>query len=372
MQKTDYQTHVCLVSDQAIPNLVPVLDKRFAPQRVVLVVSNKKMHERAEGLCNVFASHNVETIIRPLQSQDDFEMIRQDFKRIAQDYPDAVLNATGGKKTMTLAAYEAFLEANLPVFYVETDNTLRWLTPTTGVETLQTSISLQDMLGAYQYQIKSQDKKLITQAQSELAAYFFQNMTTLPHFLTRLEFVGQENEKRIVRKDKAAFSQKDTEILNKIKGYGILSGSQGMWLTSAKGAKFLSGEWLEIHVFNTVGSIAHELGIKDLTCGLNICSVNNTDVGNEIDVAFIYANHLYLIECKAIYRNKNKPMADFIYTLESLKKHGGLTTRSALLTWGSEPGPTDRKRAELNNIRVLSGRTLDNLATALTLWIRSV
>ena len=62
MQKTDYRTHVCLVSDQAIPNITPVLDKRYAPERVVLIVSGKKMQVKAGGLKNVFVRHDIKGI----------------------------------------------------------------------------------------------------------------------------------------------------------------------------------------------------------------------------------------------------------------------------------------------------------------------
>jgi len=33
---TAHHTHVCLVSAQATPNLLPLLDARWRPQRVVL------------------------------------------------------------------------------------------------------------------------------------------------------------------------------------------------------------------------------------------------------------------------------------------------------------------------------------------------
>ena len=39
MQK--YDIHVCLVSAQAAPNLLPILDSEFKPQRAVFVVSTK-------------------------------------------------------------------------------------------------------------------------------------------------------------------------------------------------------------------------------------------------------------------------------------------------------------------------------------------
>lgn len=373
MQKTDYRTHVCLVSDQAIPNITPVLDKRYAPERVVLIVSGKKMQVKAGGLKNVFVRHDIKVIVEHLRSEDDFEIIRQDFKRIAQTYPDSVLNATGGKKIMTLAAYEAFLGENLPVFYVEMDNTLRWLTPISCVDPLQHSVSVTDILEAYLYKVTSMEQGA-TQVQNELAAIFFSGQNYLSFVLTNFEFIGKESKKTIRRKDNLPFDEKDIAALRLIaqhdKQHDMISFQNGKWFGSAAGAKFLSGEWLEIHVYNMIANIADKYGIKDCCRALKIHSASDPTIENEIDVAFVHDNHLYLIECKALRKSvKNKSMVDFIYTLESIKKHGGLATRAALLTWGSEPGPTDRSRAEANRIRVFSGETITRMDSGLAQWI---
>jgi len=44
-----HDVHVCLVSEQATPNFIPVLDTRFRPRKVILVVS-PQMRERARWL----------------------------------------------------------------------------------------------------------------------------------------------------------------------------------------------------------------------------------------------------------------------------------------------------------------------------------
>ena len=44
-----HDVHVCLVSEQATPNFIPVLDSRFRPNEVVLVVS-PEMKQRAQWL----------------------------------------------------------------------------------------------------------------------------------------------------------------------------------------------------------------------------------------------------------------------------------------------------------------------------------
>ena len=49
---THYDTHLCLVSAQATPNLLPVLDDAWRPRRVVLACS-AQMKDAAQTLRSV-------------------------------------------------------------------------------------------------------------------------------------------------------------------------------------------------------------------------------------------------------------------------------------------------------------------------------
>jgi hypothetical protein len=50
--KPPFDTHLCLVSAQATPNLLPVLDERWRPQRVVLATT-PEMKKAADALATV-------------------------------------------------------------------------------------------------------------------------------------------------------------------------------------------------------------------------------------------------------------------------------------------------------------------------------
>ena len=50
--------HVCLVSDQPMPNFLPILNRRLKPESVTLVVS-ERMRARAEWLKREIAKHQV-------------------------------------------------------------------------------------------------------------------------------------------------------------------------------------------------------------------------------------------------------------------------------------------------------------------------
>ena len=54
----NYDTHVCLVSAQATPNLIPALDEQWRPRRVVLATSSE-MNSAADGLERVLKRRGI-------------------------------------------------------------------------------------------------------------------------------------------------------------------------------------------------------------------------------------------------------------------------------------------------------------------------
>ncbi len=69
-------THLILVSAQAVPNITPVLDERFKPHNVVLLVS-PDMAYRAECLEKIYSKRGVKSERCQLKDAWDIEHIRQ-------------------------------------------------------------------------------------------------------------------------------------------------------------------------------------------------------------------------------------------------------------------------------------------------------
>lgn len=371
MQRPAYDTIVCLVSEQAIPNLSPVLDPALRPAQVVLVVSDDSMVPRAAWLGQVLERHGLPHTVERLQRSDDFAAMVQRFRDIAARHPRAALNATGGKKTMTLAAFRAFTDAGCPVFYVERDNRLHWLEPAQpGPVPLAGVLSLADLLAAHGQQIAERR----TASDPRVAGLASLLMGGAPRERTRalieLGYLGEGDHKEIRVKTGGDFAPRHLDLLKRLQGLGLVRRQAGGWRCSRNEAALLSGGWLEQQVWNVLDRLAPRLGLRDVCHGLKIAAASNTEIRNEIDAAFVCDNRLYLVECKALNPGAAaKSVANFIYTLESVRKSGGLAARAALLVWGSQPGPAASARAEENRIRVLAGPTLGNLELALSTWI---
>ena len=95
---------------------------------------------------------------------------------------------------------------------------------------------------------------------------------------------------------------------------------------------------------------------------------------NEIDVAALVHNRLYLIECKTRSMQGDSdaagPGAETLYKLDSLTALGGLNTRGMVVSY--QPlKQWDRQRADDLRIKVVEGGQLRNLDGHLANWINA-
>ena len=121
MQK--YDIHVCLVSDQAAPNLLPILDSEFKPQKAVFVVSTKdEIKEKANSLKLAFKQNDIDVDILELSDEFDFQSMETELFDLLSSYENEniALNVTGGTKLMAIAAQNVFSGVK-PIFYINTN-----------------------------------------------------------------------------------------------------------------------------------------------------------------------------------------------------------------------------------------------------------
>jgi hypothetical protein len=155
-------THLCLVSAQATPNLTPVMDPATAPRRVILLVSTD-MARRAEWLQRVLAARGIRVARWDIDDAWDVEHLQVRVLELLDHEADAVqageiaLNATGGTKPMSIAAYEAFRAYNLPIFYVHPErDRLIWMHPSRQMPVdLENRLRLEPFLLAHGARVES-------------------------------------------------------------------------------------------------------------------------------------------------------------------------------------------------------------------------
>ena len=151
-----FDTHVCLVSGQATPNLTPAIDPAFAPRHVVLLVS-KDMRSRAESLARVLKRREISLTALPVPDPYDYFGVEDILLSwLSEHEGDAVaLNVTGGTKVMAMAAQEVFRASGKPVFYVNIENDeVLFLGQKQASFKLGHRIKLRDFLEAHGYSLE--------------------------------------------------------------------------------------------------------------------------------------------------------------------------------------------------------------------------
>jgi len=128
---------------------------------------------------------------------------------------------------------------------------------------------------------------------------------------------------------------------------------------------FTAGGWLEDHVFDVIKRLK---GVQDTVKSLEIRRGRSK---NEIDVAFLVRNALFLVECKA--RNFLGPDksigAQAVYKLDSLVGLGGLRTRGILISY-RPLRDADQTRAKDLQIDTVVGSEIGQLAKKMDQIIR--
>ena len=116
-----FDIHICLISGQPTPNLVPALSPDMCPKKVIMLVT-REMKEQAGYLKNVLRSHGVLTDEETIENAYDIGAIQKQIEELIgklrqeKEAPSIVLNLTGGTKPMAIAAQTALFLQRYSLF----------------------------------------------------------------------------------------------------------------------------------------------------------------------------------------------------------------------------------------------------------------
>jgi hypothetical protein len=120
--------HLCLVSNQPVPSLTPLIDPGLAVRQVGLVAAPDRQRH-AGWLKDALARHGIAADLLILRDGYHLPSLREDFARLAERHPRGVIaNITGGTKLMTIAAWETFNRPEDVLYYVDIGrDSIDWL-----------------------------------------------------------------------------------------------------------------------------------------------------------------------------------------------------------------------------------------------------
>ena len=387
MQK--YDIHVCLVSAQAAPNLLPILDSAFKPKKAIFLVS-KTMKQRAEYLAKTFEKLNVKVKLKNISDEFNFGLMEDEIFKLVEEYENEsiALNVTGGTKLMSIAAENAFSALGKPIFYIDTDSNhilfiskneeQKWLP---NLE-MKAKNKIDIYLSAYGSTVLSTQNPIERKKYLPAIEPFIKNYDNYTQVIPLLNLhvtLSQSNGyKSEYTKDNKKTGKLD-ELLLGLDYQGLLNyDGQTIDFKNREIKTFLNGGWLEDYTYFQLKEIAN---IEDIACGADVAnpkfklgkneySSENKGNKNEFDIVFMAKNKLHIIECKTQLMDKNGGIKadDILYKLETLKDYGGLMTKKCLVSYFEVPEQV-KNRAIFLNIEIIQGKDLQRLKSKIQEWI---
>lgn len=371
-------THVLLISDQAAPNLLAALDPDLKPKEAVLVTS-RKMRRRAEALGGVLRDVGITVETVNLDDEHDFAGLETALLDIAgvRNGPSVALNVTGGTKLMALAAKSVADTANWSVFYVDVD-TDEMIVLGQGRPTrrkLSEHLRLRHYLRSYGFEIEGDiERRGLEPRHRELLQTLIIQVGRMEQALGQLNGLGQDCENKRALRTGLSPTQLDNPDLNALlrnfEGAGVLRVTgDTLQFTSEADRAFACGGWLEQYMYDALTEAQGELGVRDKASNLTVA--DGSGVKNEIDVAFLARNRLFMVECKTARMDRpESPKAnETLFKLSEISKRvGGLGARGMLATY-RPLRESERRLANALNIEVICGAELAQTRERLKRWV---
>lgn len=378
MTDSRYDVHVCLVSEQAAPNLLAALDPSLRPAEAVLMVS-AKMNARADALAAVLTEAGVRTARVSLDNEHDFHALEAALLDVAsqREGRGVALNVTGGTKLMALAAQSVAQAARWPVFYVDVDtDEVIWLGRHSRRQPLAQRLRLRHYLRGYGFTIEpANDRPHTSLAHERLTGTLLTQIGSLERALGQLNWLAQQAEGHepltVELTEKQCDSRGLDALLRNFVEAGVLSVADGVLTFPGEAERaFAGGGWLERHVYRMIEAATGPLGIRDKAA--NLVVTDRDGVKNELDAAFLARNRLFIIECKTARMDRPEaPRAnDALFKLcEICRRVGGLGTRGMLASY-RPLRDNERRLARALGIELVCGPELAHLDEKLAAWVR--
>ena len=379
MQK--YDIHVCLVSDQAAPNLLPILDSEFKPQKAVFVVSTKdEIKEKANSLKLAFKQNDIDVDILELSNEFDFQSMETELFDLLSSYENEniALNVTGGTKLMAIAAQNVFSGVK-PIFYINTNKEeIIFISKENDkhipVQKLNTKTLINTYLSSYGVSVLKNKDDFNFYKLGVFTERFVRRQEDYKDIISKLNLLAFNASNSKLETNFTNYSNDLKLILEDLADEGLVRlNGDIVDFKNEQTRSFLNGNWLEYFTYKQANSIAD---VIDADWNVEVVNSkyekNKVGVNNELDVIFMAKNKCHIIECKTINfentENKDK-LQSYLDKLNSLKGYGGSLTKVCLVSFYAIP-QNIKRRAEKDNIEIIDDYRIKNLKERIQSWIK--
>ncbi|MEJ5227395.1 DUF1887 family CARF protein [Thermodesulfovibrio sp.] len=368
--------HICLVSDQPIPNLTTIL--QFKPDKVVLL-KTKDMEEKSELLEEVIKKKNFDVSSEIIEAYDinNVMKISDSLIKRYKNYKVS-LNITGGTKIGTIGTFLSFYTSGNPIYYVDTkNNKILQLFPENEQKEIpiEASISISDYLTSYGFKIESfVENDSYIHSRKELTNYLANTIITNPEIIPKINSSMHKynEESSLPISLKLPNDEKFSNLINQLDGVKQKDKNK-IEINDYKSLKYLKGFWFEEYVY----MVAKSLNPDEIK--LNVKGKWHTkskhQPKNEFDIMLSKKNKLFLISCKTSYPDRKvgdeTVSKEYIYELVSLSdKALGLFGKRMLISARTINDNFVKERARILKVDIIDGKSIVNLKENLRKWLQ--
>ena len=343
------------------------------------------MAPRADHLEKIYKPRGIKVSRWPINDPWDVEHIRNRVMGLLAENEQAniMLNATGGTKPMSIAAYEVFRTFGKPIFYIHPErDRLIWMHPGDRASIdLADRIKLKEYLIAYgAHDVHEAHKSGVPNNIRRLATELIDNIGAYAPALSSLNYLAAMANNPLLRSPEIGRelngNQAFWELLKLFEDTKLLR-QDGAHLTfKDEDSRFVvNGGWLELHAYACCLNVKKSLGIQDVARSVEVSrQQGRSKVLNELDVAFLKDNRLYLLECKTKrysgHDRKHDEGADVLYKLDSLRDLlGGLQAKAMLVSF-RELNKHNRHRAKELKVEYCCHKELKHLEEKIGVWLK--
>jgi hypothetical protein len=370
--------HVCLISDQPIPNLLPLLLEK--PEQTIFLVSPERTAQ-ADRLKKIVMPRGISVTFKEISAYDftAISSVCEDIENEANAAnTDLVLNVTGGTKITALAAFQVFYFNNRRIIYLDTFNKrLLQLAPESiATDITDNLIKTKDYLSAYGMNFLSPDVSDDTQRKPDLqkmAEILIKDSALLSRLNSAIERHGKNPARINLALNELGGSAEILAAAMTATGAAEQTNSNNLHISTPENIFFCHGGWLEEYVYWTI----KDLNRKHLDVALNVKVAwdgkGKQTTHNEFDVLFTYDNRLHLISCKTSNPERETDTGDkateTLNELDTLADRAGGLFGRAMLVSARKLRDVDRERAKKMKIELVDGHNVLRLKEHIQNWL---
>lgn len=369
--------YICVISKQQLQNYIPI--HIFKPTDIYLLASATKdpdITENPETLKKVLINQGFATVKVITQMPEKMESLLNFLQKFKNKHltinkeTHFIVNVTGGTKIMSIALFEFF--KNFPsvkmIYNNHFNNTIEFLSPANLPDQTMNyyETNLNHFLNLHRVELTHNQPVEIIRKRQAMTKMIAQNPESMVTIL-----------RKCINKDstlKLAGNRID-ELIGLLKACNLIftrapNIASLNFLPDAK--KYIDGQWLEEYIWLCLQDIPE---VYDVRCSINLLWSTHkslTPPKNEIDIAFLYHNQLFIIECKTGKDQEGKELQNTINTLKSLgEQFGGSFHGLGLVTLKPIVSNEHFERAKSMKISIFNdAQGLKNIKQQLIDWIQ--